>query len=167
MIETLIEYPNGGKIDVYALVDKTASDFKNVLACCEFFAKQGAHTVIYPRFSETIGNPLYHQIFASLEGTQYWGKCPDFTVNGVWYEHEGYDTTKDLTDPKTKSNTYCNMLGRGIKQSSRVIVEDCNVRRFYAKRVIYNRIHFENQNITEVYIRAADGLELLYKKEEG
>jgi len=58
------------------------------------------------------------------------------------------------------------MMKRGVKQSNRVIVEDCGVGRFYAKRTIYNRIHFEQQNIYEVYIRTTSGLELLYKKEE-
>jgi hypothetical protein len=164
MLETIIEYPNGGKIEVYQQVDKSASDFRNVLACCVFFAMQGAHTIIYPRFSETIGNPDYHAIFQFLKDTQYWGKCPDFTVNGAWYEHEGYDTTKKLTGKK-KLSTYCNMLGRGVKQSDRIVVEDTGVWRQSAKRIIYNRIHREKQNITEVYIRTANGLETIYKKE--
>ena len=167
MIQTIIEYPNGGKIEVYQQVDKSASDFKNVLACCEYFASKGAHAIIYPRFSETVGNPLYHEIFASLQFTQYWGKCPDFTVNGLWYEHEGYDATKDLSSQKKKSNTFSNMLGRGIKQSNRVIVEDCFVGRFSARRAIYQRTHYERQNISEVYIRTTAGLELLYKKGRG
>ena len=25
-------------------------------------------------------------IYASLKGTPYWGKCPDFNVDGVWYK---------------------------------------------------------------------------------
>jgi len=167
MIQTIIEYPNGGKIEVYQQVDQSASDFKNVVACCEYFARQGAKTVIYPRFGETTGNPTYEKIYASLEGTQYWGKYPDFTVNGVWYEHEGYDTAKDLTAQKKQLSTFCNMLSRGVKQSARVIVEDCFVGRFSARRAIYQRIHHEHQNISEVYIRTDIGLELLYEKGEG
>jgi len=167
MIQTLIQYPNGGKIDVYLLVDKSASDFKKVLACCEYFASQGAHAIIYPRFSETVGNPLYHEIFASLQGTRYWGKCPDFTVNGLWYEHEGYDTTKDLTDVKKMADTFCKMLKRGVKQSDKIIVEDTGVWRQWARRIIYNRVHLEKQNITEVCIRTANGLETVYKKGSG
>ena len=58
-------------------------------------------------------------------------------------------------------------MTRGVKQSDRIIVEDCFVSRFFAKRMIYNRIRFKNQNITEVYIKTADGFELLYKKGEG
>ena len=142
------------------------SDYKKVLACCEYFAQQcAAHAIIFPRFSETIGNPLYHQIFASLEGTQYWGKCPDFTIDGAWYEHEGYDTTKDLNSLKKIKLTFFNMVTRGIKQSDRIILEDCHAGRNYARRNIFKRVHLEKQNIIEVYIRTDIGLELLYKKE--
>jgi len=167
MIKTLFQFPNGGKIDVYKFVDKSANDFGNVYKCCEYFAMQGAHTIIYPQFSVTIGNIAYEYIFASLKNTPFWGRCPDFTVNGVWYEHEGYDTSKDLSDRKRRANTFSKMMTRGVKQSEKIIVEDCGVGRFYAKYSIYNRIHFEHQNINEVYIRTVSGLELLYKKEEG
>jgi len=167
LIITLKEYEYGGKIEVYAQVDQTKDDFHRIYACCDYFAKQGAKVLIYPHFTHTIGNPEYAIIFASLIGTPYWGKCPDFTVNGVWYEHEGFDTTKDLTDPNKRADTYSKMMNRGLKQSSRLVVEECGVGRFYAKRNIFNRIHRENQVINEVYIRTDAGLELLYKKEEG
>jgi hypothetical protein len=73
-----------------------ASDYRKVYACCEYFAQQGANVLITPAFLvDTIGNPLYEKIYASLKGTPYWGKCPDFYVNGVWYEHEGYDVSKN------------------------------------------------------------------------
>ena len=166
MVNTLIEYESGGKIEVYQMVDTTTSDFKKIYACCEYFAQQGAKTIITPRFSETIGNQDYHTIYASLKNTPYWGRCPDFNVDGVWYEHEGYDENKDLSERQKRADTFCLMMKRGVKQSNRVIVEDCGVGRFYAKRTIYNRIHFEQQNIFEVYIRTTSGLELLYKKEE-
>jgi len=165
MINTHKEYSNGGKIDVYQIVDTLSSDFKKVFACCDFFAAQGNKTLIPPHFEDTIGNPLYEEIFHSLKDSQYWGKCPDFSVNGIWYEHEGFDINKDLSDPAKRADTFSLMMRRGIKQSDKIIVEECNVGRFYAKRSIYNRIHFEHQKINEVYIRTEDGLELLYKKE--
>ena len=124
---------------------------------------QGKRVIITPRFGETIGNPKYEKIYASLEGTQYWGKCPDFSVDGVWYEHEGYDITKDLTDHQKRADTFCLMMKRGVKQSDRIIVDDCKVGRRWAKKVIFNRVHFEKQNIKEVYIRTLDSLECLYK----
>ena len=167
MIYTYIEYPNGGKIDVYSMINRSASDFDNIVACCDYFAKQGAYTLMTPHFSETVGNPDYDIIYASLLDTPYWGKCPDFKVNGIWYEHEGYDLKKDLSNHKKQLSTFCNMLGRGIKQADRVIVEDCCVGRRAAKKTIFNRIHFEHQSIAEVYIRTESGLELLYKKEAG
>jgi len=43
MIITLVKYENGGKIDAYDLVNQKASDFKNVFACCEYFAQQGKY----------------------------------------------------------------------------------------------------------------------------
>ena len=167
MIDTYKVYENGGKIEVHQLVDTVASDFDNVFACCDFFAQQGYKTLITPSFlTDTIGNPIYEEIYRTLKGTPYWGKCPDFNVNGVWYEHEGYDLKKDLSDPEKRADTFSLMMRRGIKQSDRIIVEDCYVGRFFAKRNIYNRIHFEHQIINEVYIRTEFGLELLYKKRE-
>ena len=165
MTDIVKTYENGGKIEVYRLVNQSAGDYKKIYACCEYFAKQGAHTVITPTFLvETIGNPIYEEIYASLRNTQYWGKCPDFKVNGAWYEHEGYDLTKDLTENQKRADTFCWMMKRGVKQSDRIIVEDCNVVRRYARRTIFNRVNIEHQNITEVYIRTEEGLELLYKK---
>ena len=155
MIDTLKEYDNGGKIEVYRMVDQTASDFKKVLITPSFVV-------------DTIGNPVYEAIYASLKGTPYWGRCPDFNVDGLWYEHEGYDENKDFSShPKKRANTFSKMIQRGIKQSERLVIEDCGVGQFFAKRSIYRRVRFERQNITEVYVRTDTGLELLYKKEEG
>jgi len=170
MIITFKEYENGGKIDVYQIVDQTTSDFKRVYACCEYFARQGKHVIITPSFSgDVFRNPNYLFIYASLMGTPYWGKCPDFCVDGVWYEHEGFDVKKDLSDKKKRVLTFGNMIHRGMLQSERIIIEDCKIGRFYAKRNIFNRVHKEKQNIKEVYIRTDEGLELLYicRKEEG
>ena len=182
MIITLKEYENGGRIDVYDLVDQKASDFDNVVACCEYFAAQGKYVLITPAFiADTIGNSDYEAIYASLRGTPYWGKCPDFWVysactvpstraehkDGVWYEHEGYDVNKNLKDSKKRADTFCWMMRRGVKQSDRIIVEDCGFGRRWAKKTIYNRVHREKQNIVEVYIRTDNGLEILYKKEAG
>jgi len=166
MIKTLVAYENGGKIDVYDLVNQNASDFKNVFACCEYFARQGKYVLITPSFTgDVFKNPNYHKIYASLMGTPYWGKCPDFLVDSVWYEHEGYDTKKDLSEKNKRVLTFGNMLNRGLKQSDRVIIDDCYIARRWAKKNIFKRVHFENQNITKVYIRTDVGLELLYKKE--
>ena len=164
MIDTLIEYDNGGKIEAYQMVDKSTNDFMKVFACCDFFARKGAKTLITPRFSETVGNPDYAIIYASLRDTQYWGKCPDFCVDGVWYEHEGYDVTKNLSNLHKRADTFSKMMNRGLKQSDRIIIEDCGVTQNYIRRNLYNRIHYEKQNISAVYVRTPESLELIYKK---
>ena len=51
--------------------------------------------------------------------------------------------------------------------TDRLVIEDSDFGRSYAKRTIFNRVHFEKQDIKEVYIRTSKGLELLYKKESG
>ena len=165
MTDIVKTYPNGGLIEVYMQVDRDTSDYDRIFACCEYFAMQGKKVVITPRFTVTTVNEEYIAIYTSLRGTPYWGKCPDFCVDGVWYEHEGYDETKDLADPQKKSDTFCYMLRRGIKQSDKIIADDTGIGRRWAKKVIFNRVHVEKQNITEVYIKTANGLELLYKKE--
>jgi len=58
MIKTLIQYPNGWKIDVYTLVDPSASDYEKVFACCEYFAQQGAHAIIQFRTTLQKGSGL-------------------------------------------------------------------------------------------------------------
>jgi len=165
MITTLKEYENGGKIEVYQTVNTAASDYGKVFACCDYFAKQGKKALITPGFLvDTIGNPIYETIYSTLKGTPYWGRCPDFCVDGLWYEHEGYDESKDLSNLHKRADTFSLMMKRGLKQSDRVILEDCGVSRPYVRRNLYNRVHFERQNISEVYFRKSDGLELLYKK---
>ena len=46
--------------------------------------------MILPRFNSPLRNELYKRLFAGLEGTSYWGKCPDFKVGKTFYEHEGF-----------------------------------------------------------------------------
>jgi LSD1 subclass zinc finger protein len=156
---TVKTYKNGGKIEIHCQVDTTAGDFQNVYDSCDYFAKQGKTAVITPRIHYK--DPKYAIFYASLKDTKYWGKCPDFSVNGAWFEHEGFDKTKNLTNPQ---NTFSHMVSRGVKQSDRIVVEDCGVNRNWAEHNIYNRIHNENQNISEVYIKTDKGLDLLYKK---
>ena len=164
MIDILKTYENGGKIEVYQMVNRLAVDYDKIYSCCEYFAEQGNNVIITPFFKKTVGIPLSEQIYASLKDTPFWGKCPDFKVNNIWYEHEGFDKTKDLDDPQKKSDKFCLMMKRGIKQSDRIVVEDTGIGRSWARRIIYNRVWFEKQNISEVYIRTDNGLELLFKK---
>ena len=163
MIVPLLQFPNGGKVEMYSIVNRKASDFQNVFECCRLFAEMGDHAIITPQLNDTFKNPIYEQIYASLRNTIYWGKCPDFNVNGLWYEHEGYDISKDLSSLHKRADTFSLMLRRGVKQSDRVILEDCGVGRQYARRNVYRRVQYEHQNISEVIIKTANGLETIYK----
>ena len=86
---------NGGKISISNLVNTEGSDYERVYKCCDFFAKQGEETTILPRFNSPLKNDLYKRIFAELEGTPYWGKCPDFKVGDKFYEHRNIEALKN------------------------------------------------------------------------
>ena len=62
-------------------------------------------------------NADYRKIYDFLKDTPYWGRCPDFLVDGVWYEHEGYEEDKDLTDSRKRADTFSEMMTRGRRQS--------------------------------------------------
>jgi hypothetical protein len=89
--------------------------------------------------------------------TPYYGKCPDLLVDGVWYEHEGYSNV----NPKTN---FSNMMKRGLRQSNRVIMEDCGLTDGYLKRNVLVRIS-ENQRIREVLVRKGDEIRVIFKAE--
>lgn len=59
----------------------------------------------------------YKQIYGSLIGTKYENKCPDFSVDGVFYEYEGF------VKPWNKKKVG-HMLSHGLQQSSRVVINN-------------------------------------------
>lgn len=150
-------YANGGRVVVYNEVDRSTADFRRILACAQFFARQGRVVVMPPKVDVPYKNPAYDKIYGTLKGTPYYGKCPDLCVDGVWYEHEGY------VHDNPKSN-FANMCKRGLRQSDRIIVEDCGLTDGYMKRNILVRIH-EGQCIMEFWVKDKTGLRLLYKAE--
>ena len=155
--EVLSRYPNGGTLTVYNSIDRTTGDFHRIRCCAEFFARQGKTVVMTPKLDVPYKNPAYDKIYGSLRGTQYYGKCPDLLVDGVWYEHEGYSNV----NPKTN---FSNMMKRGLRQSNRVILEDCGLTDGYMKRNVLVRIS-ENQMITEVLVRKGDEIRVIFKAE--
>ena len=92
-----------------------------------------------------------------MRGTPYYGKCPDLIVDGVWYEHEGFTSV----NPKTN---FANMCKRGLRQSNRIIIEECGLSDGYMKRNLLARIT-EGQMIEEVWMKDDDCLRLLFKAE--
>lgn len=147
-IEKVIkEYPNGGKINISNLVNTEGADYERVYKCCDFFAKQGHETTILPHFSSPLKNKIYQQLYADLQGTPYWGKCPDFKVGNKFYEHEGHNNSK---------NALSKMLSRGLKQSDCIIIEEGNYTMEHLKKLIKFSIR-EGKKIKEVWVLLRTG----------
>lgn len=140
-------YKNGGKILKPSLVDTKASDYGDVVKCCDFFAKNGKTVTILPKANRT--SPDYDKYFKELIGTKYEGKCPDFKIGKKYYELEGYSTGN-------LDKAVSNMLKRGLKQSSRIIIEDSGTDfRSIRKTVFYRKKG--GVIIDEVWIKRKDG----------
>lgn len=124
------QYKNGGTVNTSTLVDKLAPDYSKVLKCCEHFAKKGEQTEILPKIHRD--DPVYSNFFGGLIGTKYEGKCPDFRVGSKYYELEGF-----LTNNAEKA--LYNMMKRGLKQSSRIVIEDAGLSFNEIKRTVFYR----------------------------
>lgn len=145
-----------GMIKVSRLVDPKGSDYKKIMEVAEFFAQGGATVELTPKMSRP-AEFLYDCIYGDLRGTPYEGKCPDMRVDGVWYEHEGFTTE----DPK---NAFRNMMNHGLKQSSRIIIDQPGLTDAFMKKSIYRRIEKYEQAIDEVWVREPEGIRPLYKR---
>ena len=152
------EYSVGdGSVKILAGIDKSASDFDSVLQVAEYFARQGSSTEITPRLHPK--DVRYQEIYGDLIGTKYEGKSPDFKVDGLFYEHEGFKHT----NPK---RNFSNMMSRGLNQSARIVIEETGLSEHFMLKNINNRIR-EGQKIDEVWMLTKDGsLKLIYKKAE-
>lgn len=161
-IEKVIkEYPNGGKISISNLVNTEGSDYERVYKCCDFFAKQGKETMILPRFNSPLKNEIYQQLYADLQGTSYWGKCPDFKVGKTFYEHEGFLGDVNELSFKEAFKKATHMLGKGIKQSDKVVIDYTPCDYNSVIRTIEERIK-SGQMISEVWILRNDTLERIF-----
>ena len=155
------EYPNGGKITISNLVNTEGSDYERVYNCCDFFAKQGKETTILPRFNSPLKNELYQQLYADLQGTPYWGKCPDFKVGNKFYEHEGFLGDANTLSFKEAFKKATHMLGKGIKQSDKVVIDYTPCDYDSVIRTIEERIK-SGQIISEVWVLRNGTLERIF-----
>ena len=147
-----------GTVTIHRLINHDDSDFNTLNEIATFFAKeQGADVILTPKMSRP-PKFKYECVYGSLIGTKYEGKCPDFCINGIWYEHEGFISA----NPK---RAFSNMLNHGLKQSSRIIIDRPKLTDAYMKRNINQRIK-EGQIIDEVWIKDNSGIRLFYKKFE-
>lgn len=143
-----------GTLTIHKDLDPTKDDYKSVNEIGEHFAKQGKEVVLPPKFDAPLKSEEYKQIYKELENTPYWGKCPDLKVGNVWYEHEGFVGEAD--------NKYSNMLGRGLKQAAKVIIEKTNETDKHLKKLIKFRI-YEGQKVDEIWVKNGKKLTLFYK----
>ena len=148
-------FENGGSIAVHQLVSSDDHDYNKPIEIATFFAESGHEVRLTPKMTRP-PKFMYRNIYESLMGTAYEGKCPDLWVDGKWYEHEGFISSK----PK---NAFRNMMNDGLKQSDRLIIDKPELTDAYMKRVIYQRVK-DGQMISEVWLKEGENIRILYKK---
>ena len=153
--QTKKQYPDGGKVLVHQLVSAADSDYGKLMQVADYFARQGQEARLTPKMSRP-QKFVYQNIYHSLMGTKYEGKCPDLLIDGKWYEHEGF--TSD--NPK---RAFRNMLTHGLKQSNRIIIDRPELTDGYMIRSIYGHIK-QGKDIEEVWVVEGEKTRLLYKK---
>lgn len=150
-------YENGGEILVNALVNKSDSDYNDLIDTAHYFARNGAKVELMPKMSRP-AKFEYDCVYGSFKGTKFYDKCPDFRINGKWFEEEGFISA----NPK---KAFRNMLNDGLKQSNRLIISQPDLTDAYMKRVIVQRVK-DGQNIKEIYVKNGKEFRLIYKKSE-
>lgn len=151
------QFDNGGSIAVHQLVNPEDSDYNKLMDIATFFAEQGKEVRLTPKMTRS-PQFMYRNIYESLMGTPYEGKCPDLWVDGVWYEHEGFVTNN-------AKRAFRNMMNDGLRQSDRLIIDKPELKDAYMKRVIHQRVK-DGQVISEVWLKEGKNIRILYKKFE-
>ena len=149
------KYPNGGMLEIHDAVDTKKSDYHDIVNIGQQFAKQGHRVQITP--SVHFKSEEYKRIYGSLIGTKYERKCPDFSVDGIFYEYESF------IKPWSKKKV-SRMLTHGLEQSSRVVINNtkgCSDR--YIRKQVMARIKLPGQNINEIWLYEKGRVRLLYK----
>lgn len=153
---TLETYENGGIIESYPMVPTETLDYNRILESAKFFAKQGSHVVITPKFDSPKNCPAYDEIYGSLKGSEYYGKCPDLWIDGRWFEHEGFIS-------QNYKRAWNNMIKHGTKQSNYLIFEKPDLSGTWLQRSLFN--HLSNgSGIEELWLKEGETLKLFYKK---
>ena len=148
-------FKNGGKLYVHPDIDKDKADYKEMKRICLQLAKMGHEVRMTPRLH--CKSEEYKQIYGSLIGTKYEKKCPDFSVDGIFYEYEGF------VKPWNKKKVG-HMLSHGLQQSSRVVINNtkgCSDR--FIRKAVLARIHLPEQKVNEVWIYEKGNVRLFYK----
>ena len=115
-----------------------------MLRICTQFAKMGHEVKMTPRVHRKSDD--YQRIYGSLIGTKYENKCPNFSIDGVFYEYEGF---KEQWSKKKVGR----MLSHGMKQSSHIVIKNkkgCSHR--FIRSQIMARLNNSYNAIKEVWI---------------
>lgn len=148
-------FSNGVILYVHPKVDKDKADYKDMKRICLQLARMGHQVKMTPRLHYLSDD--YQRIYANLIDSRYYRKCPDFEVDGLFYEFEGF--IKPWNKRKVKS-----MISHGLEQSSRIVIKNtkgCSDR--FIRRAIMARRNLPNQNIDEVWIYEKGEIRLFYK----
>ncbi|MDR1865770.1 MAG: hypothetical protein LBR08_09415 [Bacteroidales bacterium] len=91
------------------------SDHRDLITVAGDLARQGKIVQITtnPHFKDA----AYERVFGGLKGTVYERKCPDLIIDGVFYEYESFESP-------FKKEKISNMISKGIKQSSRIVINN-------------------------------------------
>lgn len=149
------KYKNGGELWAYPQVDKKKPDYKAIRTMCESFAKKGNVVEITPSVHRKSNE--YASIYSSLIGTKHEGKCPDFSVNGVFYEFEGF------VKPWNKKKVG-RMLSHGLAQSPYVVIDNnkgCSDR--FIRKAVMARAKLQGQDVREVWIYEKGKIRLFFQ----
>lgn len=148
------KYENGGTLSIHELVDKQKTDYHDIVEVAQSFAKAGHKVEITP--SVHFKSEEYKQIYGSLIGTKYERKCPDFRVDGVFYEYESF------VRPWSKKKVG-RMLSHGMEQSPYIVINNtkgCSDR-FIRKNIIARRN--VKADIREVWVYEKGKMRLMFK----
>jgi hypothetical protein len=147
-------FVSGGKIEIMEGYIKK-SDHRDLFAIARYFAEKGDRVQITTNIH--FKDEKYKEVFGELNGTKYERKCPDLIINGKYYEYESYT-------PPFKKGKISNMISKGLKQSSRIIINNNKgASDRYIKRNIYERLKSRNfrQDIDEVWLYEKGKVKLL------
>lgn len=152
-----------GSVLVMAGLDRTTSDYTDLIsiACC---LARGGHEVKVLA-STHYKDPVYREVFGELIGTAYYRKCPDFLVDGIFFEYESYQRP-------FKAHKISHMIKRGAEQAQHIIIDNNKgASDRYIINMIVKRLNDKcfRGEINELYVYEKGKIRCLFhnKKAEG
>ncbi len=148
------QFENGGLLYIHPDIDKKKSDYKKLKTLGTEFAREGHTVKLTPAVH--FKSKEYQDIYGTLIGTPYERKCPDLSIDGIFYEFESF--VRPWRKKKVK-----HMLSYGLRQAPNLIMDNtggCSDR--YFRKMIMARLNI-NTRIDEVWIYEKGRIRLFYK----